>query len=92
MGSSKASGGGEVVTLTKKSLPNQTGTVFCLLLSVEASAFATSREEAAGTWLSTFLPPVSAHYHFKASLESRRTRLTAPESRLSSSQGTTPGS
>lgn len=47
MGSSKASGVGEVVTLTKTSLsePNWNR----LLLSVEASAFATSREEAAGT-------------------------------------------
>lgn len=77
MGSSKASGVGEVVTLTKTSLsePNWNR----LLLSVEASAFATSREEAAGTWLPTFLPPVSAHYHFKASLESRRTGLPVPE-------------
>lgn len=32
MGSSKASGGGEVVTLTKTSLPNQTGTLLCLRL------------------------------------------------------------
>lgn len=70
MGSPKASGGGEVVTLTNTSL----------LLSAEVAAFETSREEAAGTWLPVLLPPVSAHYHIKASPESRRAGLTAPES------------